>query len=265
MGMLEQYDPTEEALINPGEFVYRDAISNHTDFLSYMDDFPAVAVSAFSGAIVDKMVRTCNAAEVAATATANGRVPIHRLEHDGVDMALFLSPVGASASACIMEELIAMGVQKFMYFGACGVLDKTIRAGQIVVPHAAMRDEGTSYHYVPAADEIALDEKNVRVVEKTLEEQGVSPVVAKVWTTDAIYRETRDKAERRKEQGCSVVDMECSALAAVARFRGVSFAEFLFAEDNLDAEEWQPRTLGEQGVPKSDQYIAAALACAAAL
>ena len=76
MGILEQYDPTQEALINPGEFVYRDAISNQTDFLSYMDDFPAVAVSAFSGAIVDKMVRTCHAAEVAATAEVrlNGQV-----------------------------------------------------------------------------------------------------------------------------------------------------------------------------------------------
>lgn len=67
--------------------------------------------------------------------------------------------------------------------------------------------------------------------------------MGKVWTTDAFYRETKDKVKRRKEQGCICVDMECSANAAVAQFRGKELIQFFYAADNLDSEEWDVRSL----------------------
>ncbi len=67
--------------------------------------------------------------------------------------------------------------------------------------------------------------------------------LGKAWTTDAMYRETRDKVARRKAAGCVCVDMECSALAALAQFRRKEIFQFFYAGDNLDAENWDARSL----------------------
>ena len=78
---------------------------------------------------------------------------------------------------------------------------------------------------------------------KMLNELHVKYTVGKTWTTDAFYRETLEKINRRKQQGCICVDMECSADAAVARFRGKDLIQFFYAADNLDSEEWDVRSL----------------------
>ena len=79
--------------------------------------------------------------------------------------------------------------------------------------------------------------------EAILRETGVDFTEGKVWTTDAFYRETRAKVALRKAQGCVCVDMECSALMALAQFRGIDVFEFFYAGDNLDREQWNPRSL----------------------
>lgn len=66
-------------------------------------------------------------------------------------------------------------------------------------------------------------------------------VAGKVWTTDAIYRETRQKVDRRRAEGCVVVEMEAAAFFAVARFRGIRFAQLLYGGDDLSGSEWDSR------------------------
>ena len=66
-------------------------------------------------------------------------------------------------------------------------------------------------------------------------------VAGKVWTTDAIYRETRQKVERRRAEGCLVVEMEAAAFFAVARFRGIRFAQLLYGGDDLSGAQWDSR------------------------
>ena len=119
-----------------------------------------------------------------------------------------------------------------------------------------MRDEGTSYHYVPASDEIPVNEKYMSVFAGMLDELQVKYTVGKTWTTDAIYRETADKIKHRKEQGCICVDMECSADAAVAQFRGKDLVQFFYAADNLDAEEWDVRSLSNSAKLEEKDRIA---------
>ena len=80
--------------------------------------------------------------------------------------------------------------------------------------------------------------------ESLLQEMNCSYTVGKVWTTDAAYRETRDKVNRRRESGCICVDMECSAVAALCSFRGKDALHFFYAADNLDGEKWDKRSLG---------------------
>ena len=84
-------------------------------------------------------------------------------------------------------------------------------------------------------------------------------VEGKTWTTDGFYRETWGKVRRRREQGCLCVEMECASLAAVAQFRGLRFAQFFFAADNLDAPAWDARGLPHLGRSVGDQCFAAAV------
>ncbi len=109
--------------------------------------------------------------------------------------------------------------------------------------------EGTSYHYLPPADEIAVNQAHLDAFTAMLDQWQVRYTVGKTWTTDGVYRETPAKIARRRAQGCVCVEMECAAAAAVAQFRGKDFFTFFFAADNLDAAEWDPRSLDNAANP----------------
>ena len=79
---------------------------------------------------------------------------------------------------------------------------------------------------------------------KLLNEHNYSYIVGKAWTIDAPYRETRKKVADRKSQGCVCVDMECSAISALAKFRNKEVFQFFYAADNLDSAKWDQRSLG---------------------
>ena len=130
-----------------------------------------------------------------------------------------------------------------MLFGTCGVLDRNIGDCAVILPTAAMRDEGTSYHYAPPSDEIAVNIHHGDLFLSLMEELKLPCVTGKCWTTDSMYRETREKTARRKESGCVCVDMECASVASVARFRGKEALHFFYAADNLDSAEWDERSL----------------------
>ena len=158
--------------------------------------------------------------------------------------ALCRLPVGAPSAAAALENLYAAGVRTAVVFGTCGVLKADIGDCSVIIPDSALRCEGTSFHYVPASDEIALNGSYKEEFAQILNSLSVPYRTGKVWTTDAVYRETRNMIEKRRRQGCICVDMECSALAAVATFRRRGFFQFFCAADNLDAPAWDRRSLG---------------------
>lgn len=126
------------------------------------------------------------------------------------------------------------------------MLDEDIKETSIIIiiiSSYALRDEGTSFHYVEASDEI---EVNVGVLDRFrsyLNERQISHKEGKVWTTDGIYRETNGKLKARKAAGAICVDMECSAVAALAKFRGVDICHFFYAADHLSEGNWDARNL----------------------
>ncbi len=181
--------------------------------------------------------------ETAETSSANGVKPVYQAKYKENDIALFMIDVGAPMSVGMLEDVYQMGVEKIIVFGTCGVLDCDIADCSILIPNSAVRDEGTSYHYAEPADEICVNETYLQLFTNLLNEWGIKYTVGKVWTTDAFYRETKDKVKRRKEQGCICVDMECSANAAVAQFRGKELIQFFYVADNLDSEEWDVRSV----------------------
>ena len=90
-----------------------------------------------------------SAEQIAELYTANGVLPVYGIEYAGIRMAFFLSRVGAPACAAGLEEVIAMGARKMVIFGCCGVLDEVAVQDKIIIPSSTIRDEGTSYHYLP--------------------------------------------------------------------------------------------------------------------
>jgi uridine phosphorylase len=111
----------------------------------------------------------------------------------------------------------------------------------VIVPTSAVRDEGTSYHYLPPSRTAEPTLAAVEAIVGTAERHGVPHVQGATWTTDALYRETRGKIDARVAEGCLTVEMEASAFFAVAAFRGVTLGQVLYAGDDLSGEAWDQR------------------------
>lgn len=246
--ILTEFDPERKAVINPQDFIFP------------VENMPKVAVTCYSNATFERMVKELDARQIAKTDTANGTKPVYGAIYRGTPVALAMIDVGAAMSAAMLEDLFVMGVEKVVVFGTCGVLEKEIEDCSVIIPDCAVRDEGTSYHYAPPSDEIPVNEKHRELFENLLKELHVHYTVGKTWSTDAFYRETPGKVLHRKQQGCICVDMECSANAAVAQFRGKELVQFFYAADNLDAEKWEARSLAnESRLEEKDRIAAIAL------
>lgn len=200
-------------------------------------------ILSFNGEIVDRVRQMPESRETGHLQTLNGRHPWYILERAGLQVAVMLAVIGAPMAVGHLEELRACGFENFIVLGSCGVLDKRIEADKILIPSVALRDEGTSYHYAPASDEISYNEALLLTMEKAFNNAGIEHVRTKTWTTDAFYRETADKVKRRMAVGAEVVDMEASALMAWAQFRQANVYQFFYTADYVDHhnEEWDKR------------------------
>ena len=171
---------------------------------------------------------------------------MYKATHNGVDLAVCQAPLGGAAATQIMEQLIAGGVKNIIAAGCCGALYKD-NEGDFYIPVSALRQEGTSYHYLPPSREVALNTNAVNTIAAVLDRRGFQYKKCKTWTTDGFYRETKEMVEYRKAEGCSVVEMECASLAACAEFRNIVFGQLLFTADSLanieshDARNWGNR------------------------
>lgn len=242
--ILKEFDKDMFGLINP------------SDIVSKIEGFPEVGISCFSKKLLDKVVENFDATVIAEISSANGRIPVYKINYKGTDVAVFMSRVGAPACTISYEEVLAMGLEKLVLFGTCGVLDSKIEDLAIIVPNSAIRDEGTSYHYMESSDEIVVNKKYKDTFEEILNVHNYSYIEGKTWTIDAPYRETKDKILKRKSQGCVCVEMECSAMFAVAEFRGKDLFQFLYAADNLDGSKWDKRSLGNDSKLSEKEKVA---------
>lgn len=250
---FEKFDSSRTAFINPG------------DTVKPIDDFPKICISTFSNDMIEKYAAGDGVEIIAHLYAATGPTPVYKTCYGGEDIAFYLSKVGGPACVAGFEEIVAMGAQKFALFGCCGVLDDGAVDGKLIVPTSAVRDEGTSYHYAPPSPELDADPKLTGILTSCLDKLGCPYVKGKIWTTDAIYRETPDRIAERKKEGCIGVEMEYASMLAAAQFRNIPFIQFLYGADNLDCTSWDPRDLELYGMSDAEKYMALALECAIAL
>jgi uridine phosphorylase len=153
-------------------------------------------------------------------------------ERIGVYHAFF----GAPAAGMLMEALIASGVERFVMAGQAGAISPRCEIGDLFLPTWGVREEGTSYHYVGPEVVCHPSQDLLGVIRRWLD--GVALVEGGVWTTDAPFRETPDKVEKLAKREVLAVEMECTALMAIARYRRAAFAAALVITDHVFGEAW---------------------------
>lgn len=191
-------------------------------------------ILSFNGEILERVKQIDGVYEGGYLTNLNGKLPWYIYEKDGSKVTVAMATIGAPMVVGLLEELKARGFKNFIVLGSCGVLDQSIQADKIILPSSALRDEGTSYHYAPASDEIAYERSLLLTMEKALDKAGIEHIRTKSWTTDAFYRETAAKVKRRLEAGARVVDMEASAIMAWSQFRKSKVYQFFYTADYVD-------------------------------
>lgn len=243
-----EFDPSRPALLEPTALLKRLDIAPHCVLCFFNDILAGLASSGRSR-------------EVAELGSEIGRNPVYELVVDGRRLAVCHPGVGGPLAGAFLEELIAMGCRYFVVCGGAGALDGRLTLGHLVVPLTAIRDEGTSYHYLPPGREVAASPAGTKAIETILQRDHVPYLTGKTWTTDAIYRETPTKIARRRAEGALTVEMEAATLFAIAQFRQVELAQLLYAGDDVSSDSWDSRHWQRQASLREKLFWLAAEAC----
>lgn len=165
--------------------------------------------------------------------------PVYRFKESGV--LLILGQVGCPACAGNLDMLQGLGAKRVMFCGGGGVLDRDIGVGQLMLTEGAIRDEGFSYHYLPASRVVEADKEVNDAIAAELTRRNIPFLRGLAWTTDAIARETPDRIAARRAEGAKIVEMEQAGCLAVAQFRGFRYAALLYGGDDVSGESWDDR------------------------
>lgn len=230
MSIIDSYDESEE-------------IVKAEVYTTGQKRLPSIAITCFKTELIQVVKNSNNFEEYSELYVCGEAIKIYKTQIEGKDVIIYRTLVGGPATTSMMEELHARGVETFIIFGSCGELTSNLKKGAFVIPIEAYRDEGTSYHYIPISDFVEID--TATELSKIFEENGIPYELTKTWTTDALYKETKDKLKDRVSRGCKVVEMECASIMAVAKSRGFKAYQFLYTDDTLEGDTWDMKTLAE--------------------
>jgi uridine phosphorylase len=147
---------------------------------------------------------------------------------------------GAPSVVVILEELIAFGMKQFISIGTAGTLQKKLKIGDLFVCEKAIRDEGTSYHYLKPSKYAYASKELTDRIKLVLDTRRQKYYSGTSWTIDAPYRETIAEVKQYQAEGVATVEMEASALFAVAEYRGVQMGAILTVSDSVADLKWSP-------------------------
>ena len=221
-----------------------------------VEGFPKTVLVTFQRKVVEALQRRFPV-ETISTVNACVIVPIYRFTYQGQALGLLQTTIGGPATTGILEEVWVKGAEKVLLFGTCGGLDPDLPPDHMVIPTAAYRDEGTSFHYLSPSDYVEIPTADRLAA--IFDELAVPYVKSKTWTTDAIYRETPGKVAERRAEGCGTVEMECASVMAAGQFRGKEVYQFLYTADSLAGSQWERGLLGQRPESEYERYLSIAL------
>jgi len=178
---------------------------------------PEVCILDPDGDIVRHLLRTRRARRWARWACYH--TELHVFHRAGVRYGIVGGAIGAAFAVLVAEELFASGCRLLLSLTSAGQITAVREPPYFILIERALRDEGTSYHYLPAADYSDADARLIRLMSAGLSRIRVPLERGATWTTDAPFRETAAAIEACRARGVLAVEMEAAALYAFARAR----------------------------------------------
>lgn len=157
--------------------------------------------------------------------------PIYHGNYQGKTILISKIPTAAPNAIAFVECLISLGVNRIIVTGAAGSIHPTARAGSMVIPTQAIRGEGTSYCYYENGVMVHASELLVKLLGEAARRYKKNVLCGSTWTTDGVFRETISKMKEYRSRGVLTIEMEMSALFALAMFRRIDLAGLLVISD----------------------------------
>lgn len=260
--LAEFFSPDPIAHIEPADFINRLLAHRGLDMASF--DLKTTVILPLIPELGERLRRT-----LGSPAPHPHKIQRQTLYNpDPYPFSVIASPMGAPMAAMLLEQLIALGARRFIYLGFCGALATTYRVGDGFIPMQAIREEGTSYHYLPPEVASTASPHLNALLQARATAHSFAVKQGTIWTTDAPYRETAKKIARFQKAGVHTVDMEMAALFAVAHYRNCDVSALLLVSDECYHPTWQPG-FGAQRLRRACQaavnVCVTAATCAAAL
>lgn len=149
------------------------------------------------------------------------------------DKVVLYGCIGAPAAVVFLEGLVKSGAEEIIILGFCGSLHRRTHMFDVVSVGEAYSDEGTSAHYFPGKKEFLPAFELKEKIDAKIAKLGLAYLTGAVVSTDAPYRETKPWLEKHLNSGIDCVDMETSAVFALAEFRKIQAAALLIVSDEL--------------------------------
>lgn len=233
-----EYDTSRDPIIKPADFLAK--------------SLPSKCVITFFRRELSELVADKNLPVIGQLHSEVLDIPIYEYRTSNERMCLTMPFCSAPGAAGTIEDLHAMGCDEFLICGGAGSIQKGSTVGEIIVPVAAVRDEGTSYHYLAPSREVECHKAAAASVLSGLKKLGIPHTVGKTWTTDAMYRETPERIALRRREGCITVEMEAAAFFAVSKYYDLPLAQLLYAGDDVSGDTWDTRYWNTQKSVRSN-------------
>lgn len=180
----------------------------------------------------------------------------HKILRYGSVGLIKMTGIGSPHATLKFEELIARGAKEFICIGTAGGL----KHEGLFLCDRAIRDEGTSHHYYPHGKYSHPDKGLTEKFAHSIEKHGINYEKATTWTIDAPYRETKAEIAQYKKEGVATVEMEASALFAVAKYRKVKIVSAFVVSDIL-GKKWEPKVHHTNVKRKLNKLLDIAINC----
>jgi uridine phosphorylase len=153
--------------------------------------------------------------------------------------------IGGPVTAAVVEELAEIGVREIVCVDLAASLYAEVASGTIVLVSDAAIGDGTSPHYLPNTSQVEVSESLSGRLASALANRDIGFSAGRVWSTDAVYRETAAEVRRYRASDAVLVDMETAAFLSAGWALGIETASLLVAADTL-FDDWRPPENGER-------------------
>lgn len=196
---------------------------------------PSICVLDFDGDLLDAL--KADGATSRSEHWACFHTAMETLCIDGVEVGIVDRTIGGPYAVLVAEQMAACGVRAVIGLASAGRIDPRLPMPSLVVPTKALRDEGTSLHYLPPSRYVDAPEPSASILTEELAGMGLPTTRGAVWTTDAPYRETAEQIRAHAAEGVLAVEMQAASLFALAQARRLAVGVVVHVTNATDGED----------------------------